>query len=114
MTDRSCPLCGDKLDTPMRVEVCGSCYQDMRSGGSIAVQATGEFHAMSLKDAEVVLAPPRPRSVTREPGTACSWCGKPRDQVKKILSGQNAHICNECVALCSDIMEAEVGPDWRR
>lgn len=34
----------------------------------------------------------------------CSFCGKNQDQVKKIIVGPNAYICNECVELCIDII----------
>jgi len=48
-----------------------------------------------------------------ETGAACSWCGKSESAAKKLLSNRGAHICNECVALCADIMSAELGDDWR-
>jgi hypothetical protein len=110
---KSCPACGGALTGPMTVDVCGSCYQDMVAGGGFALQATGEFGAMSMSQAEEALRPVRPRSLTGAQSLACSWCGKPRAEVKKILSGQSAHICNECVALCADIMESELGPEWK-
>ncbi len=35
----------------------------------------------------------------------CSFCGKARGQVKKMISGaNNTYICNECIALCSEIL----------
>lgn len=38
----------------------------------------------------------------------CSFCGKTEDQVKKLLSGpQGVFICDECVELCTEIMEEE-------
>ena len=37
----------------------------------------------------------------------CSFCGKSRSQVKKLIQGPAAHICNECVDLCIDITENE-------
>ncbi|MDO4745146.1 MAG: ATP-dependent protease ATP-binding subunit ClpX [Bacillota bacterium] len=37
----------------------------------------------------------------------CSFCGKPQGQVKRLISGSGVYICNECIALCSDILEAE-------
>lgn len=37
----------------------------------------------------------------------CSFCGKPQSQVKKLVSGSGVYICNECVALCQEIIEAE-------
>lgn len=34
----------------------------------------------------------------------CSFCGKTSDMVEKIVSGPNACICNECIALCNEIV----------
>lgn len=34
----------------------------------------------------------------------CDFCGKSVDEVEKIFSAQNAHICNECVETCSMVM----------
>lgn len=38
----------------------------------------------------------------------CSFCGKTQAQVKRIMSGPNAYICNECVELCSTILHEEM------
>lgn len=38
----------------------------------------------------------------------CSFCGKPQNQVKKLIAGPSVYICNECVELCRDIIEHEV------
>ena len=35
----------------------------------------------------------------------CSFCGKTQAQVQRILSGPKAYICNECVELCSSILQ---------
>ena len=37
----------------------------------------------------------------------CSFCGKTQDQVKKLIAGPNVYICDECIDLCSDIIEEE-------
>jgi hypothetical protein len=37
----------------------------------------------------------------------CSFCGKSQTQVKKLIAGPSVHICNECVALCDDILAEE-------
>lgn len=37
----------------------------------------------------------------------CSFCGKPQSQVKRLISGSGVYICNECIALCQDILTAE-------
>ena len=35
----------------------------------------------------------------------CSFCGKPQDQVQKMISGPGVFICDSCVELCMDIVE---------
>lgn len=35
----------------------------------------------------------------------CSFCGKPQEVVKKIIAGPGVYICDECVALCQDIID---------
>ena len=37
----------------------------------------------------------------------CSFCGKTQAQVKRIMSGPNAYICNECVQLCMSLLDDE-------
>lgn len=41
----------------------------------------------------------------------CSFCGKTQDQVQKIIAGPGVYICNECVALCQDILDDEMRAD---
>ena len=41
-----------------------------------------------------------------EENLKCSFCGKDQDQVKKLVSG--VYICNECIELCSEIVEEEL------
>ena len=42
-----------------------------------------------------------------EHGLRCSFCGKTQNQVKRLISGPNVCICNECVDLCQEIMDNE-------
>ncbi len=37
----------------------------------------------------------------------CSFCGKTQKEVKKLIAGPSVYICNECVALCEEIIEDE-------
>lgn len=37
----------------------------------------------------------------------CSFCGKSQEQVRKLIAGPNVYICDECVGLCTDIVEEE-------
>ena len=38
----------------------------------------------------------------------CSFCGKPQSQTTRLIAGNDAFICDECVKLCLDIMEEEL------
>ena len=38
----------------------------------------------------------------------CSFCGKSRDEVRKLIAGPTVYICDECVNLCNDI----IAEDW--
>ncbi len=37
-------------------------------------------------------------------GVCCSFCGKSQDQVRRLIAGPGAYICNECVRVCLDII----------
>ncbi len=106
----ACPVCqGDLADGDL-ILVCAPCRG--RLGGSpVHLRATGEFRVPTeLADDETA-----GETSGSHPGgvLACSWCGKPGEQVRKLLGTAAVAICNECVALCADILEAELGPDWR-
>lgn len=34
----------------------------------------------------------------------CSFCGKPKDEVRKLIAGPSVWICNECVDICNEIV----------
>lgn len=42
----------------------------------------------------------------------CSFCGRPNDQVKKLIAGPNVFICDECIQMCAGMLisEAEDNP----
>ncbi len=47
----------------------------------------------------------------------CSFCGKPQEQVSRLISGPNgAFICDECIDICAEILEEEAlsGKDTNR
>ena len=48
-----------------------------------------------------------------ELAAGCSFCAKRRQDVRRLIAGPGIYICDECVALCVEVMEEEVGPDWR-
>ena len=37
----------------------------------------------------------------------CSFCGKSQKEVKKLIAGPTVYICDECIALCNDIIAEE-------
>lgn len=42
---------------------------------------------------------------------SCSFCGKSQREVRKLIAGPTVYICDQCIALCTDIIEQEVkGP----
>ena len=47
-------------------------------------------------------------SKSQERIVKCSFCGKPQEVVKKIIAGPGVYICDECIALCQDIIEEEI------
>ncbi len=40
----------------------------------------------------------------------CSFCTKSQTQVRKLIAGPGVYICNECVDLCYEIIQEELGP----
>ncbi|WP_017553803.1 ATP-dependent protease ATP-binding subunit ClpX [Weizmannia sp. FSL W8-0676] len=41
----------------------------------------------------------------------CSFCGKSQDQVRKLVAGPGVYICDECIELCTEIVEEEFGTE---
>ena len=39
----------------------------------------------------------------------CNFCGKSQKQVIKLIAGPSVYICNECIELCNEIIEEELG-----
>ncbi|HEX6596368.1 MAG TPA: ClpX C4-type zinc finger protein [Acidimicrobiales bacterium] len=50
-----------------------------------------------------------PRPTDDDP--SCSFCGKPKNQVNKIVAGPGVFICDQCVKLCYEII-APYSPSW--
>ncbi len=44
----------------------------------------------------------------------CSFCGKPRSSVNRLISGEGAFICDECVRVCNDIILEDFSSGKRR
>ncbi len=51
------------------------------------------------------------RDNSGEKNIKCSFCGKRQGQVRRIIAGPGVYICNECVNLCSDILDEELFED---
>lgn len=43
------------------------------------------------------------------PEYTCSFCGKKQSQVRKLIAGHNVFICDECVALCNEMLDKDLG-----
>ena len=41
----------------------------------------------------------------------CSFCGKQQEQVRKLVAGPGVYICDECIDLCNEIIEEELGEE---
>ncbi len=53
---------------------------------------------------------PRDKDETRQPRVArCSFCDKTQDQVRRIIAGNGVYICDECIALCQEIIADDLG-----
>jgi hypothetical protein len=100
-----CFLCAGEVGAD-GAAVCGGCAR--RHLSTVPVRATGEF---------VVPAMPADLDSGPAPGApgagSCTWCGKDGSAVKKLLGNGTVSICDECVALCADVMDAELGDGWR-
>ena len=42
-----------------------------------------------------------------EQNKSCTFCGKPADHVRKLISGPGVYICDECVRVCNNILNEE-------
>jgi ATP-dependent Clp protease ATP-binding subunit ClpX len=49
------------------------------------------------------------RQAKADANLRCSFCGKNRDQVRKLIAGPTVYICDECVGLCNEI----ISEDWQ-
>ena len=44
----------------------------------------------------------------------CSFCGKGQEEVRKLIAGPTAYICDECITLCNDIIAEEIADSTDR
>ena len=52
-----------------------------------------------------------PRKKDENDNLFCSFCGKNQNEVKKLIAGPAVYICDECIQLCSEIIEEESEKD---
>ena len=103
-----CPICGGALAEGKPIDVCAACHKSLVGG--VAVRATGEF----LVPSPAALAAAERGEPLAPLANVCAWCGKGEADVKKLLGRAGVALCNECVALCVDILDAELGDGkWR-
>jgi hypothetical protein len=103
----NCPICTQALEGGELVMVCSTCRKTL--GGGLSVNSTGEFRVPSPESLEAGEAAGEVVRVT----SVCAWCGKLEHEVKKLLGRAGIALCDECVALCCDILDAELGGSWR-
>jgi len=103
----NCPICAQALEGGELVMVCTDCHKMV--GGGLSVNATGEFRVPTSEQLESAEATGERVRATN----VCVWCGKLERQVKKLLGRGGVALCDECVALCCDILDAELGTTWR-
>jgi hypothetical protein len=68
---------------------------------------TGESYAAAFRHLRA-RDKEKPMSAT-ETLVSCSFCGKNQKMVKKLIAGPGVYICDECIALCDDILAGEAG-----
>jgi ATP-dependent Clp protease ATP-binding subunit ClpX len=44
------------------------------------------------------------------PPLACSFCGRNAEQVERLVAGASAHICDNCITQCLDVLERHPVP----
>jgi len=108
----TCPLCGQSDAEPRDIAVCRACHSTLTQSSAPSMRATGEFTVEQLVAGTAQHVAPVAAARATAQGAVCTWCGKDAHQVKKLLSHGGANICNGCVALCADILRAELGDDW--
>jgi hypothetical protein len=102
----NCPICRQGLEGGELIMVCTSCHQSL--GGGLSVNSTGEFR-VPTEEIEAAEATGEQIHATH----VCAWCGKLEHEVKKLLGRGGLALCDECVSLCCDILDAELGTSWR-
>src|ERR1051325_5464614 len=102
---------------PRTPNVTTSC-RPKKPTGTVSLTKSSRGHRSSLRRS--VATQEKTRSRTSNTGgfmakpdkmdrhLRCSFCGKSRDEVRKLIAGPTVYICDECVNLCNDI----IAEDW--
>jgi len=116
--DFHCSFCGKrrrevrKLISGPRVFICNECVVLCREiiGPPPPVDAskppertTADLPAQPLPDDEDVTAEKKPPDEMH-----CSFCGKLKTEVARLVTGPTLYICDQCVELCEDIIAEEL------
>jgi len=98
----TCSFCGKsqkqvkKLIAGPQVYICDGCVGRVRA----VIAEPGRTVSTTIATIQ---------QVSDEAGAEkCSFCGKPRHQVASMTSTGDARICNECLALCDQILDEEL------
>jgi len=103
------------------VHICRDCIEAAAQGpgakrrarrrqfwlAKMAVKSWTRFQLVRMRLVAYTLLLGRPRAT--EEGTACSFCLRSEDQVRGLVRGNAAFICNQCLGMCREITEA-LGP----
>jgi len=68
----------------------------------------GDIFELTISDVSEDETETQPQSPAED--KQCSFCTKSQHEVEKLIAGRGVSICNECVELCSDILQAESKP----
>jgi hypothetical protein len=72
---------------------------------------TSQVHAIATcRGVTMALFVKKKSEDLKEKKLRCSFCGKSKDAVAKLISGPAAYICDECVELCNKILAEEAAP----
>ena len=86
----------DSKTTPKRNEIARQLFQIGAALEETLKQAYGEKWAAHV-----------PQFAEETADESCSFCGKARKEVGKLIVGSSVHICNECVHVCDEILTKE-------
>ena len=86
----------DSKTTPKRSEIARQLFQIGAALEETLKKAYGEKWAAQV-----------PQFAEETADESCSFCGKARKEVGKLIGGSSVHICDECVHVCDEIMTKE-------